>query len=119
MQKQGYRESTIQSSVSALKPIARNANLLNPEDVKRYLARTKCSESLKEKLTWDLARFYNYKHILFEKPHYRRLERLPFVPLEREVDQLISGVGGKTAVFLQLLNRHVSWRSLEPEMDRC
>ena len=76
---------------------------LNPEGVKRYLARAKFSESRKEKLTWDLARFYNYKHIPFEKSHYRRLERLPFVPLEGEVDQLISGVGGKTAVFLQLL----------------
>jgi integrase len=103
MQKQGYRESTIRSSVSALKSIARNANLLNPEGVKGYLARAEFSESRKEKLTWDLARFYNYKHIPFEKPHYRRLERLPFIPLEGEVDQLISGVGGKTAVFLQLL----------------
>jgi len=39
MQKQGYRESTIRSSVSALKSVARNANLLNPDDVKGYLAR--------------------------------------------------------------------------------
>jgi integrase len=103
MQKQGYRESTIRYSVSALKSIARNASLLNPEDVKGYLARASFSESRKEKLTWDLARFYNYKHIPFEKPRYRRVERLPFIPSEGEIDQLISGVGGKTAVFLQLL----------------
>ena len=103
MQKQGYRESTIRASVSALKSVARNASLLNPDDVKGYLARAKVSESRKEKLAEDLARFYNYKHIPFEKPRYRRLERLPFIPMETEVDQLISGVRGKTAVFLQLL----------------
>ena len=50
-----------------------------------------------------MARFYGYKHIPFDKPNYRRIERLPFVPLEAEVDQLIAGVGEKTATFLQLI----------------
>jgi hypothetical protein len=91
MQKQGFRESTIRSSASALKSIARNASLPNPEDVKRYLARAVFSESRKEKLADDLARFYHYTHIPFEKPRYRRLERSPFIPSEGEADQLISG----------------------------
>jgi integrase len=103
MQKQGYRESTIRSTVSALKSVARHSNLLNPEDVKGYLARASFSESRKEKLTWDLARFYKYRHTLFQKPNYRRVDRLPFIPSESEIDQLISGVGGKTAAFLLLL----------------
>jgi integrase len=48
-----------------------------------------------------LARFYGWKRIPFEKPNYRRVGRLPFIPLE--VDQLIVGVGKKAATFLQLL----------------
>jgi len=38
MRKQGYRESTIQSSVQALKAVARRANLLDPESTKAYRA---------------------------------------------------------------------------------
>ena len=50
-----------------------------------------------------LARFYRYRNIPFDKPHYKREDKLPFIPLETEVDQLISGSIGKVSVFLQLL----------------
>jgi hypothetical protein len=103
MQKQGYRKSTVHYCIQALKSVARNANIMEPESAKEYLATAELSESRKAKLVEDLARFYNYKHIPFDKPNYRRIERLPFIPLELEVDQLISGVGKKTTTFLQLL----------------
>jgi integrase len=103
MQKQGYRASTIHYCIQAIKSIARRANLLDPESAKTYLASAKISEARKAKLAEDLARFYGWKRIPFEKPNYRRVGRLPFIPLEVEVDQLIAGVGKKTATFLQLL----------------
>ena len=103
MQKQGYRESTIINTVSSLKPIARRTNLLDPEQAKHYLAKATLSENRKDKLTQDLARFYRYKSIPFNKPHYTRIEKLPFIPTETEVDQLIAACGKKTACFLQLL----------------
>lgn len=99
----GYRESTIRPCIRALRAIAKRTNLLNPESVKTYLASAELSENRKEKLTHDLSRFYKWKHIPFQKPTYKRVEKLPFIPLESEVDQLISGVGSKTATFLQLL----------------
>ncbi len=82
MRKEGYRESTVRPCIRALRAIAKRANLLNPESVKSYLAFSELSENRKEKLADDLARFYRYKHIPFQKPNYRRIERLPFVPLE-------------------------------------
>jgi len=103
MEKQGYRHSTVRYCIQALKSVARNANLSDPESVKEYLAEANVSESRKAKLTEDIARFYIYRHIPFDKPNYRRIERLPFVPLESEVDQLISGCGRKTAALLQLI----------------
>jgi integrase len=103
MRKQGYRESTIRPCVRGLKAIAKRANLLNPESVKTCLASAPLSENRKEKLTDDLARFYRYKQIPFDRPRYRRIEKLPFIPLESEIDQLIAGLGRKTATFLQLL----------------
>ena len=103
MRKQGYPESTIQPCVRALKAIAKRTNLLNPESVKAYLASAELTENRKEKPADDLARFYRCKQITFDRPRYRRIEKLPFIPLESEVDQLIAGLGRKTAIFLQLL----------------
>jgi integrase/recombinase XerD len=39
----------------------------------------------------------------FTSPRYRRVQRLPFIPLESEVDAVISACGKKTACFLQLM----------------
>ncbi len=101
MRREGYRESTIVSAVKALKAISKRTNLLNPESVRAYLATAELSEARKSKLTDDLARFYRYKQIPFEKPHYKAVEQIPFIPLETEIDQLISALGPKTGAFLQ------------------
>jgi integrase/recombinase XerD len=86
-----------------LNSIARKANLNNPETVKEYLANATCSDSRKERLTWELIRFYKWKNIPFQPPHYKPIDKLPFIPLETEIDALISGSGRKTACLLQLL----------------
>jgi hypothetical protein len=101
MQKQGYRHSTVKYCIQSLKSVARKANLLHPEAIKSYLASAQCSESRKAKLTEHLARFYTHKGVPFDKPNYKRIERLPFIPLETEVDQLISSYRKKIATVLQ------------------
>ena len=39
----------------------------------------------------------------WKPPKHRQVRALPFIPLESELDQLISGANKKTATFLQLL----------------
>jgi integrase len=124
MQKQGYRHSTVKYCIQSLKSIARKSSLLRPESTKTYLGSAPISESRKAKLTEDLARFYAYKHIPFDKPNYRRIEKLPFVPLGVEVDQLISGCSRKVATYLQLIKEtgirageawNLKWTDLDSE----
>ena len=100
MRKTGYRNSTTQTCVRALKGLARRTNLLEPESVKSYLANAELSENRKTKLLEDVSRFYAYLKIPFSRPRYKRIETLPFIPLEGEIDQLIAGVGQKSAAFL-------------------
>jgi len=38
-----------------------------------------------------------------EAPKYRWVEKLPWIPLESEIDQLIVGCNRRVATFLQLL----------------
>ena len=103
MQSNGYRPATISHTVRTLKAVARRANLLDPEKVKEYLGKAEVSENRKIKICEDLDRFYRWKAIPFQKPQYTRIEKLPFIPLESEVNSVIAGVGKKTSCFLQLL----------------
>ena len=104
LQREGYRTSTIESQVSSMKTVARHSDIYNPESVKSYLARLDATEARKEALVIRLNRFYRWKEIGWTPPRYRRVEKLPFIPLETEVDQLIAGFRSRTITcFLQLL----------------
>jgi len=124
MQRQGYRHATYYSAVRALRRLAKHVDILNPEAVKTFLAAASWSESGKERIVNDLARYYRYKGIPFDKPRYQRVETLPFIPTESEVQNLISGVGKKTSCFLQLINEtgcrpgeawNLRWIDINPE----
>jgi integrase len=103
MAKQGYADTTIRASVKTLKALGKRVNLLEPEIVKGHLTTLQVSETRKQKITEDLDRFYKFKQIPFDKPHYRRIEVMPLLPLETEIDQLASGLGKKSATFVLLL----------------
>jgi hypothetical protein len=111
MRKTGYRNSTVQTCVRALKGLARRTNLLDPESVKSYLANAQLNENRKTKVLEDVSRFYAYLKIPFIRPRYKRIETLPFIPLETEIDQLIAGVGQKSARFI---STHGSTRYAAP-----
>jgi len=111
MRKTGYRNSTTQTCVRALKGLARRTNLLDPESVKSYLANAELSENRKTKLLEDVSRFYAYLKIPFTRPRYKRIETLPFIPLESEIDQLIAGVGQKSAASLQCIKETAPCRA--------
>jgi hypothetical protein len=93
IRKTGYRNSTVQTRVRALKGPARRTNLLDTESVKSYLANTELSENRKTKLLEDVSCFYAYLKIPFIRPRYQRIEVLPFIPLESEINQLVVRVG--------------------------
>src|SRR2546425_450108 len=103
MKKEGYKPSTIERRAKILKVISRKAGLKDGEAVKKAIAEMEWSEGTKE-LACDayalLARSLGFS---FEKPRYERVEKLPFIPLESEIDALISGTGPKTSAVLQLL----------------
>jgi integrase len=101
--KQGLVESTVIENIRKLKRISKYAGLENPEEVKKWVATGKWLKSYKESLVNAYATWCDFRNISFEKPKYHREENLPFIPLEKELDDLISGVNEKTGVFLTLL----------------
>jgi integrase len=103
MKKEGYGESTIERYVRLLKVLAKRADLLNSESVKEALTRTDWSEATKEMACGACSIFAKQHKLAFVPPRYRRVDKLPFIPLESEVEQLIAAMRLRTSTFLSLL----------------
>ena len=105
MKKQGYSESTIKTYVIILNALKnRGADLNDPESVKIVIA---------EQQTWSKGRKWNVvkaytlflkmQGLTWIKPRYKPIQKIPFIPTERELDELISGSSKQLATFLQVL----------------
>ncbi len=104
MLKQGYSKATIQGRVKLLNRLMRlGADFNNEDSIKEIIS----------KQTWSVSRKVNavdaYDSLLkmegktWTPPIYRRVRKLPFIPTEAEIDQLIAGCSKRIATFLQLL----------------
>jgi integrase/recombinase XerD len=104
LKKQGYQKSTIEMRVQRLKRLIRlGANLFDPEDVKKTIANDKWRNSYKASLVSAYSAFVEMIGLEWKPPRYKPVQKLPFVPHEKEIDALIAGCGKKVATSLQLL----------------
>jgi hypothetical protein len=125
MQKQGYRYSTVLNCIKSLRAIARRTNPSSkswskPTWLPLSSLRIRKTDSNK---TWldstSTNRYHSGNHTM------HALRSYPSIPSENEVDQLISGLGSKTACFLQLLREtgmragqawNLNWIDLDTEL---
>jgi len=103
LKKNGYRESTITGRVKLLRSLARRVDLFDPEAVKGTIALLNVTEGRKEMLSCGYLCFSRQFNLCYTPPRYQRIEQLPFIPLETEIDQLIASMGKRWATYLQLL----------------
>lgn len=105
MLKQGYRETTIYVTAQRLKHLTKlGANLLDPESIKETIAQQNWQESTKVTYVNSYARLAEMQKLRFTKPRYKvDHQKLPFIPTETELDQLIAGCSKKLSTFMQLL----------------
>ena len=104
LQKEGYKPQTIDSRSIMLRLFAKNCNLSNPEEVKEFIASRKVSTGRKENYVYAYSSFAKFQGIPFSPPRYVREDSLPFIPLESELEGLISASRNlRHATFLRLL----------------
>jgi integrase len=102
--KQSYAKSTIEGRAKLMKRFVKlGANLYDPESIKETIAKQSWSEGRKEFAVEAYTNFLIMAGGKWDPPRYRRIEKLPFIPAEQEIDQLIAACGEKTATFLQLM----------------
>ncbi|MEM3378686.1 MAG: tyrosine-type recombinase/integrase, partial [Candidatus Bathyarchaeia archaeon] len=125
MRRDGYSEETIRLTYSALKVlIVRGADLYNPDSVKDVIARQKWSEVRKRNVINAYTKFLKFLGLSWEPPKCRETRKIPFIPTEQEIDDLIAGSPVVVAAFLQLLKEtamrcgealRLKWRDVDFE----
>jgi integrase len=103
MKKNGNAESTIETIIQRLTRLTKLCNINEPEQVKTILATLKWENSTKTTICKIYTRYLKYIGKKWEEPKYKIIEKLPFIPTETEIDQLIASGSKKTATLLQLL----------------
>jgi integrase len=102
LQKEGHANSSYPQILKRL--VNNGANLLDPESVKEIIAKRRCKDATKILEVYAYNAFAKMSNIEWTKPHYRQEEILPFIPEERELDQLIAACKSRRmATFLQTL----------------
>jgi len=105
LKKEGFSPSTIYNYPKYLTLLVkRGANLYDPESVKDIIALQE-TWGTSSKLTAIAAYtvFASTNNIQWKPPKYEQTRKLPFIPLESEIDTLIAASGKKMATMLQLL----------------
>lgn len=102
--KRGLAESTIQQRVQRLKLLVkRGAELRNADSVSTVLATSSWTDANKRVFIVAYQSFARFFNISWVPPKTRVERKLPFIPTEEEINQLIAGCGKNTATFLQVL----------------
>ena len=104
LKKNGRSDSTIEGRVKILKTLVnRGADLYDPETVKDVIAKQTWSNGRKNNASDAYSAYLKMVGGTWEAPQYKKIRKLPFIPKETEIDQLIAGSSPRMAVFLQLL----------------
>jgi len=100
----GYAETTIQLSWGILEILKkRGADLNEPNSVKKVISEQKWSGNRKRNVINAYGQFLKYLGKHWEEPKYTVIRKIPFIPTEHEVDDLIAGCYPVVAAYLQLL----------------
>ena len=79
------------------------AVLYDPESIKEVTAKQPWSDGRKEIVVEAYTNFLVMAGGKWDQPRYKRIEKIPFIPTEQEIDSLIAGCGEKSAALLQAL----------------
>ena len=105
LSKKCLKHATIKRKVVTIRGLMRhNVELSNPDSFVRFLNTCSWASGTKDVAVDSYRDYLNMIGLTEVKlPHIRREDKLPFTPLESEIDTIIHSVRTKTATFLRLL----------------
>jgi integrase len=104
LKKDGKSEATIEGRVKLLYVLTkRGASLYDTESVKDVIAKQQWSNGRKNNAVDAYSSFLRMVGGQWQAPLYQTIRKIPFLPKETEIDQLIAGTTKRMATFLQML----------------
>ena len=103
MKKNGLTDNTIMPRLRVLKKLTKLCNITEPDQVKTTLCELKWSNGTKKTFAATYTGFLKFIKKEWNAPNYTSQQKLPFIPTETEIDQLIAAMSQKIATFLQTL----------------
>ncbi|MGA2308906.1 MAG: site-specific integrase [Candidatus Bathyarchaeia archaeon] len=123
--KRGLAEETVKHRLYRLNVLVKKgADLTNPETVETILATEQWTPGNKRFFIMAYQSFCRTMNIEWVAPRNKWQPPQPFIPLESEIDALISGTGKRTATLLQILKdtgarigeaSHLRWTDVNME----
>jgi len=97
-------DRTIDSKLRILKTLRNQVNLWDSDQVQNLIDRSDWSNGRKQNVSVCYRDWCESKGFSFHTKRYPKEEKLPYIPLEKELDQLIAGFSNsKYAPYLQIL----------------
>ena len=128
MKKEGYRPSTIKYRVACIKRFVNlgvGPHLLDPDKIKEVIAKQESwDDGYKHNMALAYTTFLTMHNIVWQPPRYKISQKLPWVPLEEELDQLIASASKRISIWLQALKETacdpgelhaIEWTDINPQ----
>jgi len=104
LKKNGFADSTIKRYIQSCNTLTSyGADILDLESVKGTIAKQKWQNGTKLNYVNFYNTFTKFLGLKWQKPYYRKSAKLPFIPLESEIDLLIHGTGKKISTTLHTI----------------
>lgn len=104
MKLDGYKDATVDMSWKILELlIKRGADLFKPETVKKAISEQTWGGSRRRNVMNAYTQFLKYLGLTWQQPKNTVIRKIPFIPTEQEIDDLIAGSPTLLAAYLQVL----------------
>ncbi|MDH5495130.1 MAG: site-specific integrase, partial [Candidatus Bathyarchaeota archaeon] len=103
MRKDGYSENTIKPIGRRLRNLGKHADLDNPEKVKEFIVRVDWSNGYKENIVNAYNHYAVFHCLEWRKPRHQRAFSIKKLPLESDIDLIISYTRTRNRVAFKLV----------------
>ena len=118
LKKGGQSEDTLKAKGDRLRYLAKHANLDDPEAVKGFIAnRPGWSNAYRQGVAYVYNSYAKANGLQWSLPHFRIEDRLPRIPTEERINQVIVRARGKYVLVFSIL-RDTGMRPIELERAR-
>ena len=114
--------TTIQSKQRIIKRLKKRVNIWDTSEVEKYLINAEMTNGHKNSIGFAYQDWCLWNGFEYTPLRFKRQDKLPYIPSESDIDQLIAGNGRKIASFLQFLKESAcrpieAWRITSEDVD--